>query len=122
MFSRSLFLSLSALTLLPRLVSAHTYIVGITVNGVDKKDWTSVGQASSYSTRFLPISSLSPIDDDRIDTVRQPSSNSPLFENSLTTPFMACNDRGTTEVPGILKVSAGDTIEPTCTSPIILDR
>ena len=61
-------------------------------------------------------------DDDRIDAVRQPSSNSPLPENSLTTPFMACNDRGTTEVPGILKVTAGDTIEPTCTSPIILDR
>ncbi|GAA5833366.1 hypothetical protein JCM5353_008428 [Sporobolomyces roseus] len=91
MFPRFIWLSLFTLIPSAQLVSAHTYIVGITVTGVDQKDWTTVGQASSY--------------------MRVPTSNSPVKD--LESPFMACNDRGTMEVPGTLEVTAGDTIEPT---------
>ncbi|GAA5965753.1 hypothetical protein JCM3765_007332 [Sporobolomyces pararoseus] len=71
-------------------ISAHSIIVGISVDGVDKKDWSSVGQASSY--------------------MRVPSSNSPVKD--LSSSSMACNDRGTTAVSGTLSVPAGATIEP----------
>lgn len=50
--------------------------------------------------------------------VRQPTLNSPVFD--LNSPDMACNDRGTTQVSGTLKVSAGDTLEPQCTFSFFL--
>lgn len=85
------------------------------MNGVDQKDWTTVGQASSYSESDLTSYLLVTINTDaRVEslTVRVPTSNSPVKD--LKSPFMACNDRGTTEVQGTLEVTAGDTIEPTC--------
>jgi len=42
--------------------------------------------------------------------VRAPSSNSPVQD--ISSPFMACNDKGSSAASTTLTVAAGDTIEP----------
>ncbi|BGO98430.1 Glycoside hydrolase family 61 protein [Rhodotorula toruloides ATCC 204091] len=80
---------LAALAAAAHSVAAHTIVTSVWVNGKDTAD-AGVGVGSSY--------------------MRTPSSNSPVKD--LSSPNMACNDRGTTPVSGFLKVAPGDVIEP----------
>ncbi|TNY17650.1 glycoside hydrolase family 61 protein [Rhodotorula diobovata] len=70
-------------------VSAHATVTSVWVNGKD----TATGGAGVTAPYM-----------------RAPSSNSPVQD--ISSPFMACNDKGSSAASTTLTVAAGDTIEP----------